>query len=105
MHCRRKPMTKTKTKTKTKTNRQGADTLCRIPECGQPRWPTFDGVCFDHGMFPEKSRLCSWCWHRRRALGTDIPGCFGICEKCWAKALKAADAAEYAKDHEEANHG
>jgi hypothetical protein len=105
-------MTKTKTKTKTKTNRQGADTLCRIPECGQPRWPTFDGVCFDHGMFPEKSRpqihgknLCSWCWHRRRAQGTDIPGCFGICEKCWAKALKAADAAEYAKDHEEANHG
>jgi hypothetical protein len=27
--------------------------LCRIPGCTQPAWPTFDGVCFDHGMFPE----------------------------------------------------
>jgi hypothetical protein len=28
-------------------------TRCRIAGCKQPRWPTFDGVCFDHGMFPE----------------------------------------------------
>ena len=27
--------------------------LCRVSGCGQRRWPTFDGVCFDHGMFPE----------------------------------------------------
>jgi len=26
---------------------------CRIAGCKQPRWPTFAGVCFDHGMFPE----------------------------------------------------
>jgi hypothetical protein len=25
---------------------------CRRPRCTREAWPTFDGVCFEHGMFP-----------------------------------------------------
>ena len=27
--------------------------MCKVPGCKQTCWPTFDGVCFGHGMFPE----------------------------------------------------
>jgi len=26
---------------------------CKAPGCQAKPWPTFDGLCFDHGMFPE----------------------------------------------------
>lgn len=26
---------------------------CKVPGCRDATWPSFDGVCFLHGMYPE----------------------------------------------------
>jgi len=45
-----------KKRAETATAKIPAKSTCRSRGCDQPPWPSFDGVCFDHGMFPETVR-------------------------------------------------
>lgn len=63
---------------------------CKVPRCQNETWPTFDGVCWQHGMFPETT---VWPVCRKRVPAKVL---LGLAWECWEvdRGMRAREALE-----------